>query len=186
MIVVIANYALGYNVLFAQQWTTFERQPLLFARHSPLQVGMWLRPQDKPGRRSQRRLAFSRHSRAVVSGGEGTNGYELSKTSSQRESTSGARVARDRQGSTELYLGAYIGFADRMLFLLAQARPITVRHEIINTGAELIDIDRVLRMTHQRAALGAGLPAKRPCVAQGARSRDRPCPTLPGKGTMLK
>jgi hypothetical protein len=49
----------------------------------------------------------------------------------------------DQQGSTEAYLGAYLGFTDRMLFLLAQAGLITIRHEIINTGTDLIDIGRV-------------------------------------------
>jgi hypothetical protein len=41
----------------------------------------------------------------------------------------------DQQGSTE----AYLGFTDRMLFLLAQAGLITIRHEIINTGTDLIE-----------------------------------------------
>ena len=49
----------------------------------------------------------------------------------------------DQQGSTESHLGACLGFTDRMLFLLAQAGLVAIRHEIINTGVELIDIGRV-------------------------------------------
>jgi hypothetical protein len=59
----------------------------------------------------------------------------------------------DQQGSTEAHLGAYLGFTDRMLFLLAQAGLITIRHEIINTGAELIDIGRVRITDAGRRAL---------------------------------
>ncbi len=59
----------------------------------------------------------------------------------------------EQQGSTEAYLGAYLGFTDRMLFLLAQAGLITIRHEIINTGAEPIDIGRVSITDAGRRAL---------------------------------
>jgi transposase len=48
---------------------------------------------------------------------------------------------------------AYLGFTDRMLFLLLQAGLITIRHEIINTGAELIDIGRVMITDAGRRAL---------------------------------
>jgi hypothetical protein len=59
----------------------------------------------------------------------------------------------DRQDSTEAYLGAYLGVTDRMLFLLAQAGLITIQHEIINTGARLIDIGRVSITDAGRRAL---------------------------------
>jgi hypothetical protein len=67
---------------------------------------------------------------------------------SQRRRLSGkARRAlellADKQGSTEAHLGAYLGFTDQMLFLLAQAGLIKIRHEVINTGGALIDIGRV-------------------------------------------
>jgi hypothetical protein len=48
-----------------------------------------------------------------------------------------------------------------MLFLLAQAGLITIRHEIINTGAELIDIGRVRITDAGRQAL-EGVTARRP------------------------
>jgi hypothetical protein len=67
----------------------------------------------------------------------------------------------DQQGSTEAYLGAYLGFTDRMMFILAQAGLITVRHEIINTGAELIDIGRVRITDAGRRAL-EDMTARRP------------------------
>jgi hypothetical protein len=47
------------------------------------------------------------------------NGGELSKTSSQGK-VRALESFVDQQGSTEAYLGAYLGFTDRMLFLLAQ------------------------------------------------------------------
>jgi hypothetical protein len=59
----------------------------------------------------------------------------------------------DKQGSTEAHLGAYLGFTDQMLFLLAQAGLITIRHEVINTGGELIDIGRVWITEAGRRAL---------------------------------
>jgi hypothetical protein len=73
---------------------------------------------------------------------------------SQRRRLSGKarrtlEVLVDQQGSTK----AYLGFTDRMLFLLAQAGLITIRHEIINTGAELIDIGRVSITDAGRRAL---------------------------------
>jgi hypothetical protein len=67
----------------------------------------------------------------------------------------------DHQGSTEAYLGACLGFTDRMLFLLAQAGLIAIRHEIINTGAELIDIGRVKITDAGRQAL-ENMTARRP------------------------
>jgi hypothetical protein len=36
----------------------------------------------------------------------------------------------DQQGSIESHLGAYLGFTDRMLSLLAQAGLITIRYDI--------------------------------------------------------
>ena len=66
----------------------------------------------------------------------------------------------DQQDSTEAYLG-YLGFTDRMLFLLAQAGLITIRHEMINTGAELIDIGRVRITDAGRRAL-EDVTARRP------------------------
>jgi hypothetical protein len=77
------------------------------------------------------RTGMGKWLRAVVLLG-GTNGGELSKTSGK------ARRALELlvdQGSTKAYLGAYLGFTDRMLFPLAQAGLITTQHEIINTGA---------------------------------------------------
>jgi hypothetical protein len=59
----------------------------------------------------------------------------------------------EQQDSTEAYLGAYLGFTDRMLFLLAQAGLVTIRHEVINTGGELIDIGRVRITDTGRRAL---------------------------------
>jgi hypothetical protein len=94
-------------------WATFDRQPLLFARYSSLQEGCGSDPQ---GLEVEATTGFLPTSRAVVGA---QNGGELSKTSSQRKSASGPRVV-DQQGSTEAYLGAYLGFTDRMLFLLAQ------------------------------------------------------------------
>jgi hypothetical protein len=96
----------------------------------------------------------------VVSSG-GTNGGELSKTSSQRESTSALELLVGQQDRTEAYLGAYLGFTDPMLFLLAQAGLIVIRHEIVNTGAELIDIGRVRITDAGRRAL-EDMTARRP------------------------
>jgi hypothetical protein len=74
-------------------------------------------------------------------------GHKMAANSQRRRLSGKARRALellvDQQGSTKAYLGAYLGFTDRMLFLLALAGLITIQHEIINTGAELIDIGRV-------------------------------------------
>jgi hypothetical protein len=64
------------------------------------------------------------------------------------------QLLANQQGSTEAYLGTYLGFTDQMLFLLSQAGLITIRHEIINTGGELIDIGRVRITDAGRRALG--------------------------------
>ena len=58
----------------------------------------------------------------------------------------------DQQGSTEAWMLA-LGFTDRMLVLLARAGLITIRHEIIETGAQLIDIGRVTITDAGRRAL---------------------------------
>jgi hypothetical protein len=58
----------------------------------------------------------------------------------------------DEQGSTDVWMRD-LGFTDRMLFLLVQVGLITVRREIINTGAELIDIGRVRITDAGRRAL---------------------------------
>jgi hypothetical protein len=81
----------------------------------------------------------------------------MAATSQRRRLSEKARRALellvDQQGSTEAYLGACLGFTDRMFFLLAQAGLIAIRHEIINTGAELIDIGRVRITDAGRCAL---------------------------------
>jgi hypothetical protein len=78
----------------------------------------------------------------------------------------------DRQDTTEAYLGAYLGFTDRMLFLLAQAGLITIRHEIINTGGELIDIGRV-------SITGAGRRALEDAIARRPSPRLQPGQSFP-------
>jgi hypothetical protein len=88
----------------------------------------------------------------------------MAATSQRRRLSGEARRALqllvDRQGSTEAWM-LDLGFTDRMLLLLAQAGLITIRHEIINTGAELIDIGRVRITDAGRQAL-EGVTARRP------------------------
>jgi hypothetical protein len=92
-------------------------------------------------------------------------GAQMSANSQRRRLSGKARrtleVLVEQQGSTKAYLGAYLGFTDRMLFLLAQAGLITIRHEIISTGAELIDIGRVSITDAGRRAL-EDMTARRP------------------------
>jgi hypothetical protein len=93
-----------------------------------------------------------------------SQGAQMAATSQRRRLSGEARRALqllvDRQGSTEAWM-LDLGFTDRMLFLLAQAGLITIRHEIINTGAELIDIGRVRITDAGRQAL-EGVTARRP------------------------
>jgi hypothetical protein len=137
---VIAIYSLVYNVPSLQHVGRFHRNLLLFARYSSL------------GWRSEPRLAFY-DSPALWS----HRGAQMAANSRRRRLGGKARRALellvDQQGNAKAYLGAYLGFTDRMLFLLAQAGLITIRHEIINTGAELIDIGRVRITDAGRRAL---------------------------------
>ena len=81
---------------------------------------------------------------------------------SQRRRLSGkARRALELLLDHQQSTGAYLGFTDRMLFLLAQAELITIRHEIINTGAGLIDVGRVRITDAGRRAL-EDMTARRP------------------------
>jgi hypothetical protein len=66
----------------------------------------------------------------------------------------------DQQGSTQAWMLAQ-GVTDRMLFLLARAGLTTIRHEIINTGGDLIDVDRISITNTGRRAL-EGVAARRP------------------------
>jgi hypothetical protein len=136
----------------------FGRQPLLFARYCGLQdwgVGSDL-PREQGWRLEPR---FVSHDIARSPGAQmAANSQRRRRLSG--EGTSGAKGACRQQGGTEAYLGAYLGFAERMLFLLAQAGLITIRHEIINTGAELIDIGRVGITDAGRRALEDATPRK--------------------------
>jgi hypothetical protein len=141
---------------------TFDRQPLLFARYSSLHEGRgWdVAPTFRADRAGGRSHDWLSHDfRAVVS-----QGAQMAATSQRRRLSGKARRALellvDRQGSTEAWM-LDLGFTDRMLFLLAQAGLITIRHEIINTGAELIDIGRVRITDAGRQAL-EGMTARRP------------------------
>jgi hypothetical protein len=147
---------------------TFDRQPLLFARYSSLHERRgWnvAATFSRQGWRSEPRLA-SRDFSAVVS-----QGAQMAATSQRRRLSGKARRALellvDRQGSTEAWM-LDLGFTDRMLFLLAQAGLITIRHEIINTGAEPIDIGRVRITDAGRQAL-EGVSARRPSPRLAAR-----------------
>jgi hypothetical protein len=95
----------------------------------------------------------------------------MAATSQRRRLSGKARRALellvDRQGSTEAWM-LDLGFTDRMLFLLAQAGLITIRHEIINAGAEPIDIGRVRITDAGRQAL-EGVSARRPSPRLTAR-----------------
>jgi hypothetical protein len=88
----------------------------------------------------------------------------MAATSQRRRLSGKARRALellvDEQGSTDVWM-LDLGFTDRMLFLLAQGGLITVRREIINTGAELIDIGRVKITDAGRRAL-EDVTARRP------------------------
>jgi hypothetical protein len=48
----------------------------------------------------------------------------------------------DQRGTTEALMLAH-GFTDRMLVRLVRAGLITIRHEVIKTGAKLIGVGRV-------------------------------------------
>jgi hypothetical protein len=80
----------------------------------------------------------------------------MAATSQRRRLSGEARRALellvDQQSSTEARM-LDLGFTDRMLLLLARAGLITIHHEIINSGAELIDIGRVRITDAGRQAL---------------------------------
>jgi hypothetical protein len=88
----------------------------------------------------------------------------MAATSRKRRLSGEARRALellvDQQGSTEAWMLA-LGFTDRMLVLLAHAGLITIRHEIIETGAQLIDIGRVTITDAGRRAL-EGVTTRKP------------------------
>jgi hypothetical protein len=132
---------------------TFDRRPLLFSRYSRLQdrdVAETFRANEAGG---PSRDWLSNDIPALWS----HRGAQMAANSRRRRLSGKARRALellvDQEGSTQAYLGAYLGFTDRMLFLLAQAGLITIHHEIINTGAELIDIGRVSITDAGRRAL---------------------------------
>jgi hypothetical protein len=118
-------------------WATFDGQPLLFARYSSLQEGMWLRPSGVGGRsydwlspdfpRCGRGTKWRRALKDVVSA-EKRIGPESRRPAGQHRSVS-RRVSRFHR-SDAFPSGSKDGL-------------ITTRREIINTGAELIDIGRV-------------------------------------------
>jgi hypothetical protein len=148
-------------VLSLQQGATFGRRPLLFARYSRLHERRgWGCDSDLQGKQGWRSERLSHDIPAVVS-----PGAQMPANSQRRRLSGKARRALellvDDEHSTEAYLGAYLGFTDRMLFLLAQAGLITIRHEIINTGAGLTDIGRVRITDAGRRAL-EDMTARRP------------------------
>jgi hypothetical protein len=78
---------------------------------------------------------------ALWSHREGTNGGELSKTSSRRQSPSSARVARRPAGQHRISVRTWTRIHRSDAFPCGAL--ITLRHQIINIGAALIDIGRV-------------------------------------------
>jgi hypothetical protein len=66
----------------------------------------------------------------------------------------------DQRGTTEALMLAH-GFTDRMLVRLVRAGLITIRHEVIKTGAKLIGVGRVRITDAERRAL-EGVTKRRP------------------------
>jgi hypothetical protein len=72
----------------------------------------------------------------------------------------------DEQGSTEALMLVH-GFTDRMLFRLAHAGLIMVRHEVIKTGAKMIHVGRVrITVAGQRALEGEGVRKPSPRLSE--------------------